>query len=70
MGVPVIFVFTGTSGSGRKSIAHRVGHHIVEQYLDHYTDEVMYRRNCEHVFENIELNKTLDMIRSVVLQYR
>lgn len=44
--------------------------HIVEQYLDHYTDEVMYRRNCEHVFENVELNKTLDLIRSVVKQYQ
>ncbi|MEX2416436.1 MAG: guanylate kinase [Paenibacillaceae bacterium] len=183
MEVPVIFVFTGTSGSGRKSIAHRVGHelgwthviscttrparekeigrsdyhhltrvefnvvesngefvqlvdidqerygvrksdleaalslggnvylilnrfgasaikqlygdqvvrlflyvdkqtvrerleakgtpfHVVEQYLDHYTDEVMYRRNCEHVFENIDMNKTLDLIRVVVKQYQ
>src|SRR5690606_6805218 len=25
MGIPVIFIFTGTSGSGRKSIAHRIG---------------------------------------------
>lgn len=32
MGTPLIFVFTGTSGSGRKSIAHRIGD---ENYWTH-----------------------------------
>jgi guanylate kinase len=43
---------------------------IVEQYLEHYTDEVMYRKNCEHVFQNIEMNKTLELIRPIVQQYK
>jgi guanylate kinase len=43
---------------------------IVEQYLEHYTDEVMYRKNCEHVFQNIDMNKTLELIRPIVQLYK
>jgi len=35
---------------------------VIEQYLNHYTDEVMYRTTCEYVFENLEVNRTVELI--------
>ena len=42
---------------------------IIESYLDHYMDEVMYRKQCEHVFENMELTKTLAALQTVIRGY-
>lgn len=30
----------------------------IESYLDHYADEVTYRRQCEYTFENVDLERT------------
>jgi len=35
---------------------------VIENYLEHYTDEVTYRKSCEHVFENVDLNRTIELI--------
>ncbi|WP_028561202.1 guanylate kinase [Paenibacillus pinihumi] len=39
---------------------------VIEQYLDLYTEEVVYRTQCEHVIENMDLNRTLDKIREAI----
>lgn len=31
-------------------------------YLDHYADEVTYRRQCEYTFENVDLERTVERI--------
>jgi len=39
---------------------------VVENYLDHYTEEVTYRKMCEHVVENVELARTVNLICDMV----
>lgn len=34
----------------------------IESYLDHYADEVTYRRQCEYTFENVDLERTVTRI--------
>jgi guanylate kinase len=35
---------------------------VIESYLDHYSDEVTYRKVCEHVYENVDLQRTVAQI--------
>ncbi|MBW7474925.1 guanylate kinase [Paenibacillus oenotherae] len=39
---------------------------VVDRYLEQYTEEVVYRKQCEHVIENVELNRTLEGIRVAI----
>lgn len=42
---------------------------IIERYLDHYTEEVMYRNACEAVVQNMDLDETLDKLRTILTDY-
>lgn len=42
---------------------------IIERYLDHYTEEVMYRSACEVVVQNLDLGETLEKLRAAVRPY-
>ena len=42
---------------------------VIEHYMQHYTEEVTYRKDCEHIFENIELNHTLELVKKTMEQY-
>lgn len=35
---------------------------VMESYLDHYSDEVTYRKQCELVCENVDLERTVERI--------
>lgn len=39
---------------------------VVERYLDHYTEEVTYRSKCEHIFENVNADRTVELIKKAV----
>lgn len=39
---------------------------IIERYLDHYTEEVMYRSACEVVVQNMHLDETLDKLQTIL----
>ncbi|BBH22702.1 hypothetical protein Back11_40470 [Paenibacillus baekrokdamisoli] len=39
---------------------------VVDRYLDQYTEEVVYRKQCEHTIENVELIRTLEQIRTAI----
>lgn len=39
---------------------------VAENYLRHYTEEVMYRKDCEHTFENVSLHDTLNQVRKAI----
>ncbi|GKU78193.1 guanylate kinase [Paenibacillus sp. L3-i20] len=43
---------------------------IIDSYLDHYSEEVTYRKSCEHVLENVNLEKTVEKIREIVQSYK
>lgn len=42
---------------------------IIDRYLSHYTEEVTYRKECEHIIENVDAGRTADMIRTIVEKY-
>lgn len=35
---------------------------LIDQYVQDYADEVTYRKSCEHVFENLKLQQTIDHV--------
>jgi guanylate kinase len=54
----------------KQALIERLNGHMpyeVEQrYLELYSEEVAYRKHCEHVFENLELSRTLQAVKSKV----
>lgn len=42
---------------------------IIDSYLSHYTEEVTYRKACEHVIENLSLEQTVKQIKTIVDSY-
>lgn len=42
---------------------------VVESYLDHYTEEVSYRKQCEHVVENLSLTRTIEQLKAIIAGY-
>jgi guanylate kinase len=42
---------------------------IIEHYMSHYIEEVSYRKECEHVFENMELKQTIASVKKEMLSY-
>jgi guanylate kinase len=55
----------------KQSIQERLGgrmpYEVAERYLDHYSEEVAYRKHCEHVFDNIDLERTYAAVKQVIL---
>jgi len=41
----------------------------IESYLDHYAEEVTYRKHCEYTFENVDLERTVERIISEARQH-
>lgn len=42
---------------------------IIERYLDHYTEEVMYRNACEVVVQNFDLEETVAKLQAILAKY-
>jgi guanylate kinase len=42
---------------------------VIEHYMQHYTEEVTYRKDCEHVYENIDLNHTMELVKKTIESY-
>jgi guanylate kinase len=39
---------------------------VIDRYLGQYIEEVVYRKQCEHVIENVDINRTLEQIRVAI----
>jgi guanylate kinase len=54
----------------KQSIQERLGgrmpYEVAERYLEHYSEEVAYRKHCEHVFDNIDLNRTYMSVKQAI----
>lgn len=42
---------------------------VIDSYLSHYGDEVTYRKQCEHVIENVKIEDTIAQVREIVQSY-
>ncbi|WP_240418020.1 guanylate kinase [Paenibacillus periandrae] len=49
--------------------ARNVSDEVIRHYLDHYIEEVSYRKECEHVFENLELAATMQQVKNAILSH-
>ena len=42
---------------------------VIDRYLDHYTSEVSYRNHCEHVIENLSVDRSVERLKTIVQSY-
>ncbi|WP_239616194.1 guanylate kinase [Cohnella mopanensis] len=65
-----LFIYVDKQTVRERLESKGVGYEVVENYLEHYMEEVTYRKSCEHVFENVDLNRTIELICEAVKPYR
>ncbi|GMK39381.1 hypothetical protein PCCS19_24350 [Paenibacillus sp. CCS19] len=61
-----LFLYTDKATVRARLEAKGLSFEVADQYLNTYTDEVIYRKQCEHVIENLELLPTLARIREAI----
>ncbi|MFC4303255.1 guanylate kinase [Cohnella boryungensis] len=61
-----IFIYTDKRTVQERLESKGFGYEVIESYLNRYSDEVTYRKACEHVFENVDVDKTAAHIRETL----
>ncbi|UJF31229.1 guanylate kinase [Paenibacillus hexagrammi] len=64
-----IFIYVNKQTIMERLLARQTPADVVDNYLKHYIEEVSYRKQCEHVFENIDLQQTSESVRTTMLSY-
>lgn len=65
-----IFIYVDKQTVRERLESKGTSYEVVNAYLDHYPDEVTYRKSCEHVIENVELSRTLEQLREIIRSYQ
>jgi guanylate kinase len=64
-----LFIYVEKHTVRERLEARGESYEVIEHYMQHYTEEVTYRKDCEHVYENIDLNHTLEQVKKTIEQY-
>ncbi len=64
-----LFIYVDKQTVRERLESKGMAYDVLQHYLDHYTEEVTYRKECEHVVQNIELKKTLAELSEIVGGY-
>lgn len=64
-----LFIYANKQLIMERLEARNVSDEVVKHYLDHYIEEVSYRKECEHVFENLELAATRQQVKDAILSH-
>lgn len=64
-----IFIYVDKQTMRERLESKGTHYEVIDSYLNHYTEEVTYRKMCEHVFENVDLGRTVDQICEVLKVY-
>lgn len=64
-----IFLYVDKQTVSERLESKGINYEIIDSYLSHYTDEVTYRKSCEHVIENISLPRTVEQIKTIISGY-
>lgn len=64
-----IFLYVDKATVQERLEAKGMSYEVIDRYLAHYNDEVTYRKQCEHVILNADLNKTVQQVRDIVGRY-
>ena len=57
-----IFVYVDKTTMQERLESKGASYEQIASYLDHYADEVTYRKHCEYIFENVDLTRTAERI--------
>lgn len=61
-----LFIYVDKGTVRERLESKGMSYDVVERYLEQYPEEVVYRKQCEHVIENVELTRTLEQIRVAI----
>ncbi|WP_276355248.1 guanylate kinase [Cohnella caldifontis] len=61
-----VFVYVDKNTVRERLESKGARYDVIESYLDHYTDEVTYRKKCELVVENVDLDRTVERIAEML----
>jgi guanylate kinase len=64
-----IFIYANKQLILERLQSRGVSDEIVDHYMEHYAEEVSYRKQCEHVFENLEITATKQNVKKALLSY-
>jgi guanylate kinase len=64
-----IFLYVDKATVQERLETKGMSYEVIDRYLSHYNDEVTYRKHCEHVILNADLNKTIQQVRDIVERY-
>ncbi|MGO4542513.1 guanylate kinase [Paenibacillus sp. 2TAB19] len=64
-----IFIYTDKQTVSERLESKGTSFEIMDNYLSHYTEEVAYRKHCEHIIENMTIDRTVEQIKTIVSRY-
>jgi guanylate kinase len=64
-----LFIYVEKHTVRERLEARGESYEVIQHYMDHYTEEVTYRKDCEHIFENIELSHTIELVKHTIEQH-
>jgi guanylate kinase len=64
-----IFIYVDKQTVRERLESKGIRFEVIESYLDSYSDEVTYRKKCEHVYENVDLERTVEQICLAMKNY-
>ncbi|MNI64162.1 Guanylate kinase [compost metagenome] len=64
-----LFIYVSKSVIKERLQTRGISEEIIEHYMNHYIEEVSYRKECEHIFENVDLTHTTLAVKEAVLGY-
>jgi guanylate kinase len=64
-----LFIYVEKHTVRERLEARGESYEVIEHYMQHYTEEVTYRKDCEHVYENIDLSHTLELVKKTIEEH-
>ncbi|MEV5029338.1 guanylate kinase [Paenibacillus sp. LPE1-1-1.1] len=64
-----IFLYVDKKTVSERLESKGTSYEIINSYLSHYSEEVTYRKSCEHIIENLSLERTAQQIRAIIDSY-
>ncbi|MEC0230932.1 guanylate kinase [Paenibacillus alba] len=64
-----LFIYVSKQTIMERLLAHNTSTDVIDHYMNHYIEEVSYRKDCEHVFENMDLNETINKVKATMLAH-
>ncbi|MGO4548683.1 guanylate kinase [Paenibacillus sp. 2TAB23] len=64
-----IFLYVDKKTVSERLESKGTSYEIINSYLDHYSEEVTYRKYCEHIIENVTIEETVKQIKAIINRY-